>query len=158
MRNLCAVTIMLLAAVACSDGRSASTTPAADRVAIDQLHERHVQAARQKDVEAFVATVTDDVVLMPPNDPGARGTAAVRTWFGNMFGAYTITGLEFPTTELHIDRDWAVKHYTYDWTVSPVAAGEPIRDRGNGLYVYRRQADGSWRVAYDIWTSSQPAR
>lgn len=107
-------------------------------------------------VDAFVATVTDAFLVMPPNDPGARGIEAVRTWFVNTFGAFSITELEFPTTELHLDDDWAVKHYTYEWTLSPDAGGDPVRDRGDGIYVYERQGDGSWKVAYDIWTSSEP--
>jgi ketosteroid isomerase-like protein len=100
--------------------------------------------------------VTDDFALIPPNDPGARGTDGIRTWFAGTFGAFSIAELEFPTTELHIGRDLAVRHYTYDWTLTPDAGGEPIRDLGDGLYVYERQTDGSWLISYDLWTSSEP--
>lgn len=80
----------------------------------------------------------------------------MRAWFNATFSAFRIASLEFPETEVRIDRDWAIRHYTYDWTLEPRAGGESIRDRGNGLYVYHRESDGSWKVAYDIWTSSEP--
>ena len=126
-----------------------------DREAVELLDRRHVDAALAKDVDAFLATVTDDCVLMPPHDRGARGREAVREWATGFFGNFTIQKLEFPSTTLHVDRDWAFKHYTYDWTVVPDASGAQIRDRGNGMYVYQRLSDGSWRVAYDLWTSSE---
>jgi uncharacterized protein (TIGR02246 family) len=127
-----------------------------DREAVELLGQRHVDAALAKDVEAFLATFTDDCALLPPHDRGARGKEAVRQWADGFFNNFTIQSLEFPSTSLEVDRDWAFKHYTYDWTVVPDSGGAAIRDRGNGMYVYRRGADGSWRVAYDLWTSSEP--
>jgi ketosteroid isomerase-like protein len=127
-----------------------------DKEAVELLGRRHVDAALAKDVDAFMATVTDDCALMPPHDPGARGKEAVRRWAEGFFGHFTIQNLEFPSTTLEVDRDWAFKHYTYDWTVVPDSGGTPIRDRGNGMYVYQRLPDGTWRVAYDLWTSNEP--
>lgn len=156
-RILLVSSIVPFAALACApaeDPGPASTEE--ERKAIEELHERHVEAAMAEDVEAFLTTVTDDFRLMPPNDPGAQGREAVRVWFEATFAAFSIAELEFPTTELHIDRDWALQHYTYDWTLTPDAGGEPIRDLGDGMYVYRRLPDGSWLIAYDLWTSSEP--
>ena len=127
-----------------------------DREAVELLGRRHVDAALAKDVNAFMDTVTDDIALMPPHDRGARGKEAVRQWAEGFFKHFTIQNLEFPSTTLEVDRDWAFKHYTYDWTVVPGSGGPPIRDRGNGMYVYQRLPNGSWRVAYDLWTSSEP--
>ena len=33
---------------------------------------------------------------------------------------------------------------------------EPIKEPGKYLWVVRRQADGAWRIATDIWNSSAP--
>ncbi len=142
-REMLALSIVALAGFACGPAQDREGTLQEDRQAIERLHERHVQAALDEDVEAFLATVTDDFGLMPPNDPGARGKPAVRSWFETTFDAFSIERLEFPTTELHIDRDWAFRHYTYDWAPVPDAGGDPIEDRGDGMYVYPRQADGS---------------
>jgi ketosteroid isomerase-like protein len=34
---------------------------------------------------------------------------------------------------------------------------EPQRDRGKYIEVWRRQTDGSWLIADDIFNSSEPA-
>ncbi len=154
--TLILVSIISTIAVGCNNQQNSEATNEDARQSIDQLNERHVQAARTEDVEAFLATVTDDFALMPPNNPGARGKEGVRTWFDNFFGAFSIESIEFPTIELVIDRNWAFQHYTYDWTVVPDAGGDSIRDKGDGMYIYHREGDGSWKIAHDIWTSSEP--
>ena len=127
-----------------------------DREAIDLLGQRHVEAALAKDVGAFLATIADDCVIVPPHAKAARGKDAVRQWVQGFFDALTIQSLEFPTTTLEVDGDLAFKHYTFEWTVVPVSGGDAITDRGNGIYAYRRSAGGQWRVSYDLWSSSEP--
>lgn len=128
---------------------------ASDLEALRELHEEHINAARNKDIEAFMATVTDAFVLLPPGDPGAAGAEAVREWIGAFFESGTIQELEFTSVDYTVDGDWAVAHYRYDWTIAPTS-GEPVNDVGQGLYVYRRQPDGSWLIAYDVWNSDGP--
>jgi ketosteroid isomerase-like protein len=36
------------------------------------------------------------------------------------------------------------------------AGGEPIADQGKSLFILRRQADGSWKIARLIANSDQP--
>ena len=85
-------------AVGCAPEPNSEKTMENARQAIDQVHEHHIEAALGEDVEAFLGTVTDDFLVMPPNDPGARGKEAVRTWFNATFGAFSIAELVFPTT------------------------------------------------------------
>lgn len=154
--NLVLVSIISITAIGCSPEPNSAMTMEDARQAIEQVHERYIEAVLGEDVEAFLDPVTDDFVLMAPNEPGARGKRAVREWFNATFGAFSTAKLVFPTTELNIDHEWAFKHYTYDWTLDPKAGGDQIGDRGDGLYIYRREGDGSWKIAYDIWNSSGP--
>ena len=126
------------------------------RQAIERVHKSHVEAALGNDVDAILETVTDDFLIMPPNDLGARGKEAVRQWCNGIFGSFSIAALVSLTTEVNIDHNWAFRHYTYDWALAPRAGGDAIRDRGDGLYIYHRDSDGEWKIPYDIWTSSEP--
>jgi ketosteroid isomerase-like protein len=38
-----------------------------------------------------------------------------------------------------------------------VPGGEPQKDSGKFIEVWRRQGDGSWKIADDIFNSSLPA-
>ena len=44
----------------------------------------------------------------------------------------------------------------YEMTI-PVPGGEPQKDSGKFVEVWRRQGDGSWQIADDIFNSSLPA-
>lgn len=39
----------------------------------------------------------------------------------------------------------------------PIDGGEALEDLCKGIIVYRRQADGGWKVARDIWNSDGSA-
>jgi len=52
--------------------------------------------------------------------------------------------------------EWAFERGTYTITLTPKTGGDPIRDVGKYITLYQRQADGSWRMARDIWNSNNP--
>jgi ketosteroid isomerase-like protein len=60
--------------------------------------------------------------------------------------------------EVVIAGRWAFRRATIDWSLVPTDKGQPIRDPGKYMILYRRQEDGSWRVARDIWNSSGTPR
>jgi ketosteroid isomerase-like protein len=47
---------------------------------------------------------------------------------------------------------------TYKMTLTPKKAGaKPLpTDEGKYIEVLKRQADGSWKIAYDIWNPNAP--
>ncbi len=40
-------------------------------------------------------------------------------------------------------------------TFTPEAGGEAHTGNYKGIHIYRRQPDGSWRIAQDIWNSDE---
>jgi ketosteroid isomerase-like protein len=52
--------------------------------------------------------------------------------------------------------DPAFERGRYDITIAPRAGGEAMDDIGKYITVYQRQADGSWKIARDIWNSDRP--
>ena len=59
--------------------------------------------------------------------------------------------------EFVVMGDWAFEQYAYTSTEIPRGGGLEVRDTGKGLIIYRRDADGTWRVARDAWNSNRPA-
>lgn len=160
-RIILTVIALSLPLLGCQPAEGNSADQAADRSAdleaIRQVHEEHMAAVYAKDVDRFMVTVMDSFILMPPDDPGAHGAEEVREWSRAFYDHYTIEKLDFTSMDYTIHGDWAAIHYHYDWRVVPTGEGEVIEDVGQGLYVYRRQPDGSWKLAYDIWNSDGPA-
>ena len=92
----------------------------------------------------------EDMVIMPPDEPPVTGHDAIRAWLEGFFAAYK-TDLEYTDSDVSVAGDVAFEAYAFRWTLTPVDGTEPIKQTGKGVYVLRRQADGSWRVARDIW-------
>ncbi len=50
----------------------------------------------------------------------------------------------------------AVEHGSLRSMVASVPGGADFKDRGNFVAVWRREADGSWKRARNIWNSMLP--
>ena len=100
--------------------------------------------------------LTDDAVLMPPNSPPVVGREAIRTWSEAASAQVRIEDYRPADEELIVAGDWAIRRATFTWTLRLDADPTVIQDAGKFIIVYRREDDGSWRVARDIWNSNTP--
>lgn len=129
---------------------SVSTTKAAVEAATSAFH----QALRTDDVETFMSYVADDVVLMPPGEPPVRGKKAVREWYTAFLSQYRTSSLTLTEREAFVGSGWAVELGSYAWGLAPAGGGTPSVDRGSYMQVWRKQPDGKWRFAREVYNSS----
>jgi uncharacterized protein (TIGR02246 family) len=124
-----------------------------DAAALRALLDRWQQAARAKDWPALAATYTEDGMFMPPNGPAVRGRAAIEAWFKAFPPMSEIT-----VTPEEIDgrADVAYDRGTYSLAFASPAKGQPASDKGKFVVISRKQADGSWLIAIDIFNSDVP--
>lgn len=147
--------LVLVAALAACNPPAPATDAAADEAGVEAAHEAYVTAINSNDVDAVMAAMTDDITYLPPNGPALSGAAAVRPWIEGYFAAYRTAWVK-TTEELIVSGDWAIEHYAYQSTDTPIAGGAALTDTGKGVNIYHRDADGTWRVARDIWNSDIP--
>ena len=62
----------------------------ADEEAINGVNDHFLAGLNDGDVEACLAVVADDVVMLAPNHPTVAGKAAVESWFRRVFDEFTI--------------------------------------------------------------------
>lgn len=127
----------------------------ADLDALKQVRERELAGLRSGRPEDLAAAFTSDAVLLPPGEPAVTGEAALRSWAQSIFHQNTVSA-EYTSAEATVIGDWAVERYSGTLTATPKTTGAPIEDRFRGIHIYRRQPDGSWRIAQDIWNSALP--
>lgn len=127
---------------------------AGDVEALNRLQKQVDSAIIAGATERYVALITDDAVLMPPNGAPVIGKDAIRVWNQAMFKQFRIQSYSSVDDEVVVTGDWAFRRARVDWTVAATAGGEPARDSGKYIIIYKREADGSWRVARDIWNSN----
>ena len=150
-----AVSPFLLLVAGCSG--SAPPAAAVDVAAIEKAaHGGYVAAINSNNIDTLMENLTDDVVYQAPGAPEVVGKAAVRDWIAGYFGAYQ-TKWEKTSIGFTVNGDWAFERYTYKSTDTDKKTGEVITDIGKGINIYRRGADGKWRVSIDGWSSDKPA-
>jgi len=123
---------------------------AADTAAIRTSGDQFCTLVVRQEFEALGGLYTEDTVLMPPHQPAVHGRAAVRTW---MAAFPQITQFEFEIDEIDGRVDLAYMRGRYSMTFRPEGASAPVSDRGKFIEIRKRQVDGSWLIAADIFNS-----
>ncbi len=141
-------------AIPCSAGERAAMTEE-DVAAIKQVREMEEEGVSSGDPESSLGAYTDDVVFMPPGEPGVKGKEAVRNWLATAYEQFDIK-LRYTSGDIKVSGDSAFEHYAGNATFTPKAGGDAIVEQIKGIHIYHRQADGSWKITHDIWSSDAP--
>ena len=132
-------------------------TRAADERALRGLDAQWSNAAAAKDVDKTVSYYADDAIVSPPNAPVATTKAAIRAaWNGLLTSPGFSGGWKATRVDVARSGDMGYASGTYELTVND-AKGKPVTDRGKFVEVWKKQADGRWKCAADIWNSDLPA-
>jgi ketosteroid isomerase-like protein len=129
--------------------------PANDRESIEQRRADYVAAFNRGDVAAMAEYATADTIGMAPNRPSIRGLDAHRQLWSEGFAAAKSLFYVYPE-ELEIAGDIAVDQHRWVLDSMPKRGGRPIHDEGKGIWIWRRQGDGAWKVSRGIWNSDLP--
>jgi uncharacterized protein (TIGR02246 family) len=106
-------------------------------------------AINAEDVDRIVALYAPDAVSLPPGWEALQGHEAIRHfWEGQVTGVQG-TG-SYTTMVVYGENDVAYEAGTYTYAYTD-AAGVALTRHGKFLVVLRRQADGSWKIAADMW-------
>ena len=149
------VGLILAALQACAPMKPAGLTDA-DKAAI-----RAVTATTQKNAMAvpFDAAVytngyyTNDALFLTPNTKILTGSAEIIAWLKTF---PPLTNVVFTEVEIDGTADLAWSRGSYSMMINPPGA-PPIADSGKFLNLWKKQADGSWRVFRDAYNSDLPA-
>lgn len=125
----------------------ALATPA-DEVAIRAHGAQWVKAFKGGDIEAVMALYTTDAEVALHDKPKLKGIAAIRAYFTPLLKTPLDADFLLAEESLVVDHDTAVFMSKY-WFTIRTPQGE-IRDPGRSLIVYRKGADGVWRLRMDI--------
>jgi uncharacterized protein (TIGR02246 family) len=138
----------------------AGTAPATDTKIEQALRDLDAQwsaAAGAKDLEKTVSYYADDAIVMPPNAPPATTKEAIRSaWNEMLIGPGAAISWKATKVEVAKSGDLAYVSGTYEEMMTD-ASGKRVQDRGKYVEIFKKQADGTWKVIVDIWNSDLPA-
>jgi ketosteroid isomerase-like protein len=131
--------------------------PAADVAAIRAADSSFAAAVTAGNAAAVADVYEADAKLLPPNAPPIQGREGIQKFWGGFLGGYDVRiTLASDEVDGRGDLGYNRGHYTLEGT--PKAAGSaPLHDEGKFLEVLRKQPDGGWRYAVDMYSSNLPA-
>jgi uncharacterized protein (TIGR02246 family) len=141
-------------------GRVTSEDPTAEQKSAESaVREQDAQWAKTagaNDLEGTVAYYTDDASLLPPNAPIATGKQAIRAVWAVMLTPDVTVSWEVTKSDAARSGELAYVTGVYQITAKN-PKGKPLEDRGKLVEVWKKQDDGKWKVATDIFNSDVPA-
>jgi uncharacterized protein (TIGR02246 family) len=127
----------------------------ADEAAITAAGVALAQAAEAKDLDKCMSFYVDDPVLFVPGAPAVIGKDRVRQAFAGFLG---VRELKLETSGLMIDvaqsGDLAFERGSYSNTITD-AEGKTTTESGKLALVWKKQANGSWKIAADTNASDK---
>jgi len=152
------LSVILLSAVilACAppeEGAMAEADEAADIAAVEAVMVAEMNSLMAGDAAANAALLTDDAVIMAPGWP-AVPRAEAEMFFAGWLEEYTVTDLGYLSHDSSIDGDIAIDRFVGRMTTTHRESGETETETLKGIHVLERQADGSWKIAIDVWNET----
>jgi uncharacterized protein (TIGR02246 family) len=123
-------------------------------LAADAQWEKAVSAG---EIEGSVNACADDGSVLSPGAPIATGKEAIRNLFGHFFSMPEIK-LEWHAAKAEAARSGDLGYTTGTYSMSyKDPSGKTATDHGKYVTIWKKQKDGAWKVAYDIFNSDLPA-
>jgi uncharacterized protein (TIGR02246 family) len=147
---LCSLATLVVGSLACQTTSAGLND--SDKAAIRQDAESFSKAVNAKDWTTASARYVDDANLAPPNGSAVQGRAQIQKWMSD-FPPVS----EFKVELVDVDGrgDLAYVRGNYSMTVMP-PGGAATKDQGKYVEIWRKQADGTWKIKWDIFNSDVP--
>jgi len=114
------------------------------------------KAAESRDVDKLVSFYADDAIVLPAHAAIATTKDSIRNIFQRLLSIPGVA-LSWKPTNVTVagSGDLAYSTGTYQMS-APDDSGKSITDHGKYVAVWKKQADGNWKVAVDIWNTDLP--
>ena len=120
-----------------------------------KLREAWVQDLRTKQLEPILKFYAPDAAFLQPNGERIAGSAALRTLFQNIMGAFN-SDLTLHSQNLETSGDLAYDSGDFEENLTNIATGAKISSKGSYIIIFKRQPNGSWQIVQHVWTGTPP--
>jgi uncharacterized protein (TIGR02246 family) len=136
---------------------SACTSPpgsSADAEAIRRINQQYIELHPEGEVDRLMTLYTDDALLMPPGSPPLEGLEEIRAHWSDFFDDWEVLEATSIIDEVILSEDWAYARGHYSETLRAKDSDARVVDSGSFSGIWRRQRDGSWKIARDMWNAN----
>jgi ketosteroid isomerase-like protein len=118
---------------------------------IEFINSEIVRAYNAKDISRIVSFYSDDLILLPPRQAMAKGRESARKNWEETLEAQTF---DFSQSIVEIEEsgDFAFSVGVFDQKF-PGDGGKTTHVVGKFIDIFRKEADGNWRIYREIWNA-----
>lgn len=128
-------------------------TRAADRAAIEKLHQQEIAVTLSQDPKGLIDLWADDAVSFSPGRPPNFGKQAIQAEhekFHTQYPGLKVLTYSSKFKDLQIDDGMACEWGEHEAQFKMSPESPLVNWHGKEFHVLKRQSDGSWRVAVGI--------
>ena len=130
----------------------------ATKEAITALLTKYNDALNASSTDAVMPLYAEDGVFMPPYSPSAVGAEAVRKAYDAVFKAITLN-VKFTIAEIvDLAPEWAFARTNSAGPTLDHATGNSSAEANQELFIFRKNREGSWKIARYSFSSTNPPR
>ena len=123
-----------------------------DEKAVRDADEQWSKVAAAKDLDKTVSFYAADAVVLPPNQAAVTTKDGIRNLWKGFFDSLTEISWKTSRVEMAKSGDMGYLIGTYEMTMK-----DGSKDKGKYCEVWKKQADGKWKVSTDMFSSDLPA-
>jgi len=124
-----------------------------DSVAIDKVRLDFNAAFNAGNTQAISELIDDNGIWLPPGQPSVAGKDNIVADYANYF-VKVRSKFELKPSNIQLCDAWAFMSGEFTRADTPKAGGTVQQVSGHYLFVLKKQSDGKWKIARDIWSDS----
>jgi len=135
-----------------SSSPPARTSSADDEAAVAAAMNRYVADIRTSDATKITSWWTDDAIYIEKNEPTVIGRTGLESMLKGVLATMTVSSATVNKDDLSVSGDLAYFLGSYEEVLQP-RQGDAIHNQGRFVFIWKRQPDGSWKIARSVGTT-----
>lgn len=112
-----------------------------------------INAVAESNFKKYSSLLTKDSEFLPPNSLPLTGKELL-LWLKNFTDNFQVEWLEFLHKNVEAVESLGFHEYSFRWRLTPKKGGDSTEHKGKGIHILRRENNGSWKIAREIWNNS----
>lgn len=119
------------------------------KAAVKDIFDTYSTATNKKDSDAWISLWDEKGIKMSPNQPAIYGKSAIGELKRKKAKKPEDVTQDIKIEDTQVAGDFGFAHGTYSSSVKPKGGGVTKFKEGKFLTIFKKQADGSWKIYRD---------
>lgn len=141
-----------------SDTVLAGDEAEAFRDAVNDIFDIYSSTTMKKDADGWIALWDEKGIKMVPNLPAIYGKSAIGKLKRKKFKKQDDVTTSIKIEDTQVAGDFGFAHGTFSSSRKPIGGGATKNKEGKFLTIFKKQADGSWKIYRDSVSPNPTSR